>query len=424
MSREADVPLKDMNSEFSRVEAGVDKTQKWRSACMVLTVITFMVVLLGLLTVSFDTEEYSPLLFKHYITDESAVCNDGTRSIVYVRKVPSSRKWLLYVEGGFLYCWDQATCDNRYEKNPELMSSDFAPDTKDPTGLMSSDCNLNPDWCDANIGYIFYCSSDYFAGTVRATDPLSKTSFHFLGWPILQAAIQDLLHVHGMHDANTILYTGKGGGGVAALFSLDRVVDQIRNGLDDRLHCDIRSFTDSGWVSSRDPYTPRVCDDTNDAATCNIAGGVQRGINAWLPEYPEECHAAGYTWQCFFANYSFPYITTPSFVFTYQYDYAQLDTDGLISFHGSYNDKAGVAWAQEAAKNLVEKEIIGHRSVFFFLPGCWDHEIMDKSVLQDIYIGDYNLVDAMRTWYRGVHAIELYDSDFIMNSNPTCKNIR
>ncbi len=53
------MPLKDMNSEFSRVEAGVDKTQKWRSACMVLTVITFMVVLLGLLTVSFDTEEYS-----------------------------------------------------------------------------------------------------------------------------------------------------------------------------------------------------------------------------------------------------------------------------------------------------------------------------------------------------------------------------
>ena len=229
-----------------------------------------------------------------------------------------------------------------------------------------------------------------------------------------------------MDEGQTILYTGKGGGGVSALFTVDRIVAQIRDGLNDRLHADIRSFTDSGYVSARDPYLPRECEDTVDATTCNIAGGVENGVKAWIPEYPQYCIDNSLTWECFFGNYSFSYIETPSFVFNYQYDYAQLDTDGLMSFHGSYNDLEGVQWAQEQAEYYVDTEIIANgKSNFFFLPGCWDHEIMDKDVLQDVYIGEHNLVDAMREWYKGgLQMIRLYDDDWVMNSNPTCLNIR
>lgn len=238
-------------------------------------------------------------------------------------------------------------------------------------------------------------------------------------WKILQAAIDDLMDA-GMKDATSILYTGKGGGGVAALFTVDRIVAQIEEGLTDPESCDIRSFTDSGWVSAHDPYTPRECDDTDDSATCNIAGGVERGVLAWHPEYPQGCHDAGYTWECYFANYSFEYIETDSFVYTYEYDFAQLDTDGLVSFHGGFNDLEGIEWANEQAENLVEKEMLPHGLKYAFLPGCWDHEIMDKDVLQDIYIGDKNLVDAMAEWYAGADELLYYDDSYIMNDNPSC----
>ena len=49
---------------------------------------------------------------------------------------------------------------------------------------------------------------------------------------------------------------------------------------------------------------------------------------------------------------------------------------------------------------------------------------MDKDVLQEVSIDDHNLVAAMREWYKGLHTIMKYDDDFIMNSNPTCLNIR
>jgi len=261
-----------MSDQYARVSAQPDDTKKWRGIGMLVTFGAFVIVAIGVLTTPFYQNPLPSELFKYEVTNPEAVCNDGSPSIVYVRKT-HTKKWLIYVEGGILYCWDKATCDTRRAQHPELMSSDDAPDSLDPTGLMSSDCALNPDWCDANIGYIYYCSSDYFTGTVKDSD----AGVHFQGWEILQSAVSDLLTIHGMDAADTVLYTGKGGGGVAALITVDRIVEQIRDGLKDRLHADVRSFTDSGWVSAREPYSPRECDGTDDATTCNIAGGSREG---------------------------------------------------------------------------------------------------------------------------------------------------
>lgn len=396
------------------------KTRRYRNVGLVATLILMLIVVIGMISADYDFSDTSAAaesnpLQKYYVSNEEAMCNDGSPSIYYMRRT-NTTKWLIYVEGGVLYCWDKETCDTRQATMPELMTSTMAEETKEPTGLMSDDCDLNPDWCDANIGYIFYCSSDYFSGTVTEED--SEAGVHFLGWTILQSAIDDLLAA-GMADATQILYSGKGGGAVAVLFTVDRIVAQIEDGLNGQ-ECDIRSLSDTGWISAHDPFNEPNC-ESGDALTCNIAGGVQRGVDAWQPEYPTACGEAGYTWECFFGNWSFQYIETNSFIFIYEYDYAQLDTDGLVEFHWDMSNEDGIVYAEEMAEALVNQEILPNANAkYFFMPGCWDHEIMDKDVLQDIYVDDMNIVDAMREWYDGADSVVLYDPEFVFNSNPSC----
>jgi hypothetical protein len=353
-------------------------------------------------------------LSRHYIADADAICNDGSPATYYLRD-NGSDKWLIYVEGGFLYCWDEATCATRLSTMPELMTSTDKEETMEVTGLLSGDCDINPEWCDANFAFINYCSSDYFAGTNKAYEGGNPTQYHFMGWHILQTAINELLTVHGMEDASKILYTGKGGGAVAVLFNLDRVVDQIRAGLKDDT-IDIRGLSDTGWISDREPYSERNC-TSGDAADCNIAGGVQLGYPVWEPELPPACAEADYTWECFFGKYSAQFIETPFLIFMYEYDFAQLDTDGC-DLHAGFDTECA-DWANEKAKELVETELAPN-ILTGLIPGCFEHEDIDKENWKCISVdkgGDYGrktLPEMMDTWYETGEKQHWMDLDYTL----------
>lgn len=51
------------------------------------------------------------------------------------------------------------------------------------------------------------------------------------------------------------------------------------------------------------------------------------GVPRWQPRLDEDCAKAkphNEQWQCMLGYHAFPYLTTPSFVFQYRFDAAQL----------------------------------------------------------------------------------------------------
>ncbi|KAA8595157.1 hypothetical protein FQN60_012292, partial [Etheostoma spectabile] len=65
----------------------------------------------------------------HFLKNVSVTCNDGSAAGYYIKESKGSKRWLLFLEGGW-YCFNRQTCDSRYETMRRLMSSTKWPQTK------------------------------------------------------------------------------------------------------------------------------------------------------------------------------------------------------------------------------------------------------------------------------------------------------
>lgn len=71
--------------------------------------------------------------------------------------------------GGW-WCWDNTSCQQRAASSPTLVSSADWPQTVNSSemGLLSGDPTANPDFYNANVVYLGYCSSDAWSGNRSA----------------------------------------------------------------------------------------------------------------------------------------------------------------------------------------------------------------------------------------------------------------
>uniref|UniRef100_A0A673FQD1 Palmitoleoyl-protein carboxylesterase notum1a-like n=1 Tax=Sinocyclocheilus rhinocerous TaxID=307959 RepID=A0A673FQD1_9TELE len=65
----------------------------------------------------------------HFLENTSVTCNDGTPAGYYLKESKGSRRWLIFLEGGW-FCFNKENCDSRYETTRRLMSSSKWPQTK------------------------------------------------------------------------------------------------------------------------------------------------------------------------------------------------------------------------------------------------------------------------------------------------------
>ncbi|KAG9340475.1 hypothetical protein JZ751_021588 [Albula glossodonta] len=86
----------------------------------------------------------------HFLENTSVTCNDGTPAGYYLKESKGSRRWLIFLEGGW-YCFNKENCDSRYETMRRLMSSTQWPLTKTGTGILSPQPEENPHWWNANM---------------------------------------------------------------------------------------------------------------------------------------------------------------------------------------------------------------------------------------------------------------------------------
>ena len=125
---------------------------------------------------SIFAESASNTLWKKYISDSEAVCNDNSRATFYIGP-KLSNKWIVFFESGG-FCASFEECNKRYinENSTVLMTSTLLPDKVTGRDLLSSSKSENPTFCDYVHVLVPYCSSDLWLGL--KTNP--KKPFHFV----------------------------------------------------------------------------------------------------------------------------------------------------------------------------------------------------------------------------------------------------
>uniref|UniRef100_A0A8C7K3M1 Notum, palmitoleoyl-protein carboxylesterase n=1 Tax=Oncorhynchus kisutch TaxID=8019 RepID=A0A8C7K3M1_ONCKI len=109
----------------------------------------------------------------HFLDNSSATCNDGSPAGYYIKESKGSKRWLIFLEGGW-YCFNRQTCDTRYQTMRRFMSSLKWPRTRTGTGILSPQPEEN-----TPIGGMFipYCSSDAWSGASAKTDQSREHQF-------------------------------------------------------------------------------------------------------------------------------------------------------------------------------------------------------------------------------------------------------
>lgn len=241
-----------------------------------------------------------------------AVCLDGSPAGYYIRPSsnPGNSTFLIELEGGG-WCSSVRDCASRALTN--IGSSRGWPATGSPGmdggshGLFSSNCTLNPDFCNATMAHFNYCDGGSFASYLAAPVVYNNTPLFFRGRTILDESLRQLLLYEGLAQAEHVMLKGCSAGGLATILHVDYVAETLRASVPSLLSVvgvpDAGYFLDHTDVFGQPFYTP-VYQWVASFMNVTQAGSVNDGCLA--------AYSAAESWRCFFAQYTLPFVKTPS----------------------------------------------------------------------------------------------------------------
>ncbi|NP_001410864.1 inactive palmitoleoyl-protein carboxylesterase notum1b precursor [Danio rerio] len=360
------------------------------------------------------------------LKNSSVTCNDGTPAGYYIKESRGSRRWLVFLEGGW-YCFSKHTCDSRYESMRRLMSSSNWPPTRTGTGILSPQPEENPHWWNANTVFVPYCSSDVWSGSTPKTD---QNDYAFMGSLIIQEVIKELL-TKGLDGAKVLLLAGSSAGGTGVLLNLDRVYARLQ--AEGVFSVQVRGLVDSGWFLDHQQISGGDCRHT---LSCAPTDAIRRGVRYWHSVVPERCSRAhdGQDWNCFFGYKVQPTIQSPVFVVQWLFDEAQLTVDN-IHLTGQKLQESQWRYIQNLATTL--RNTLANVTAMF-APACLSHEIITRSYWTDVHVKGTSLPRALQCWDRSLRhhgnssaqapprgcPLQLIDSCPWPHCNPSCPSVR
>uniref|UniRef100_A0A1S4L0Y2 Uncharacterized protein n=2 Tax=Ixodes scapularis TaxID=6945 RepID=A0A1S4L0Y2_IXOSC len=241
----------------------------------------------------------------------------------YIRKWHGSRRWIVFLEGGW-HCYDEKSCAGRWMRTRQLMSSAQWHDTRHVGGILSPDPEENQYWWNANHVLIPYCSSDAWSGS---TNGKTEAGYAFMGSLIVQEVILELLD-RGLYEAKMLLLAGSSAGGAGVLLNVDRVADLLGS-LGSRVK--VRGVVDSGWFLDNEPFEPRECLEPHSCAPLEV---IKRGMKSVLTDCVCSRLTHKSTMQTSEGKLRFGKtlkIKTPTFVFQWLFDEAQMTVDNVAA---------------------------------------------------------------------------------------------
>ncbi|XP_070569115.1 palmitoleoyl-protein carboxylesterase notum1-like isoform X2 [Ptychodera flava] len=324
-----------------------------------------------------------PTMTLKYLQNTSVTCNDGSPAGYYLRKSFGSKRWLIFLEGGW-YCFDDGSCNSRWQSTQSLMSSKGWSAERTGSGLLSADPEENPNWWNANTVFIPYCTSDVWSGASAAAN---RGEFSFMGSLVVEEVIRELMP-HGLIVANKVLLAGSSAGGTGVLINLDKVTDMLRAA---GSLAQIRGLCDSGWFLDSVNHGKHQCTNT---LSCSPTEAIKRGIKLWNGQIPDRCkvaHSAEEQWNCFFGYKIYPTLQTPVFIFQWLFDEAQLTVDFMGPpvhlEHWNYMQRLG-RQLRQSLKNVSA----------VYAPACYSHIAITKREWLDIHVKGQSLPRALECW--------------------------
>lgn len=355
-------------------------------------------------------------LTKYELNSTTAMCNDGSPAVFYLRQNAESFKespnWIIYLESGTA-CWSVDSCADQ-----GVVSSLDLPETKVSEGFLSVNPDVNPYYYDYNVLSIPSCSSDYFTGTAMAN---SSDEYHFLGAYILNEILLHVLETSTLGQASKIIVAGQGSGGISALVAPDRIYKVFSSwGVYDT---DVRVVVDTGWWLDMEPLNYYGCTWESPPSLCSLKDAVSLAYPVWNSSLPTRCTDTGLTWECFHGHLAnvdrLPY---PLFVFEWAYERAQLTSQlGIVGDPNILNEEEEEF--MEAYRDFKQEtfDVFDTHQGYFF-PSCWSHEILTNTEPWFYtQINSTTLASAISQWDEHV-AYDIVEPD-INNYPDTCDSV-
>ena len=274
-------------------------------------------ILLLALQVSATPDGYTKLLL-HDAVAEGAVCLDGSPVPLYVRPGVGDKaaNFVIFWEGGG-WCESDADCASRSQT--ALGSSTFNITTFAARDLLQANCTVNPLFCDWSVAYGAYVDGASRAGDVAEPVVVGDKTIYYRGARVLAATLAALLASGGvgagmpsLAKAPRVLISGSSAGGLTTFLHADGIaaaVHAVNPTADVRAVPEVGFFIDGESIWQRRRIMTEVF--ARVAAFQNVSA-VNAGCVAATP--------ADRRWQCFMAQYTLPFITTPTFVVNSQHD--------------------------------------------------------------------------------------------------------
>ena len=236
-----------------------------------------------------------------------AVCLDGTPAGFYyspAANAGASKSWQIYFQGGG-WCYDEMDCYGRSKNN--LGSSKNWPTSASLNGIVSSDCKVNPDFCNFHRVWLAYCDGNSFSGNRDEPVVVQGKELFFRGRRIIDQTLKTLSINFGMDQGDTVMLTGCSAGGLATYLHTDYVHKELKA----KWARDLQKFKAaaiSGFflqhatVEGKQVYPEEM---KNIFKLANSTNGLNEDCIASFP--PEQ------QWQCNFAQHAYAHTKSDTF---------------------------------------------------------------------------------------------------------------
>lgn len=326
-------------------------------------------------TTVFSTADSTMSLFKV----DAGYCMDGSPAAYYWRaSLRNSTTWVISLEGGGA-CYDQKTCTGR-SKGHLGSSKNYSATMEPKSGVLSADSGVNPDFADANMVYVPYCSSDTHRGTQNESSR-STWGFYFSGHLNLVAIVNDVKSRHPalFSQMRSMLLTGGSAGGIGTIYNADWLSSVIPSTVT------FKAAPLAGWffagnypdqASAGHAWAPPslYSDFTKGNPTDpTLRSSVVAAL--WKPIQPDACTTAqrpGEEYHCSTVHVAYHYVNTPMYIMENMYDTNQLEAQGGLP-HTDINTEAGKAYIRYFGRGMRNSTALLKPGDGIFLASCLDH---------------------------------------------------
>ena len=361
---------------------------------------------------------------------EGAVCLDGSPVPLYVRpgSGADAANIILFFEGGG---WAESPADAAARATTALGSSRFNISTYAARDLLQSNCTVNPTFCTWSVAYAAYVDGASRSGDAGAPVEVAGPRLYYRGARVLRATLAALLAPAGvgagmpsLAAAPRLLLTGSSAGGLTTYLHADMIADTVRAvnpAVDVRAVPEVGFFIDGASIWQGEHIMTSVFARVADYQ--NVTGGAPEQVNA-------ACVAAtpaSERWKCFMAQYTLPFMRTPTFVVNSMVDEWQtqnilapsLDTEPAVHTYPPFapcikdpvagcNATQAAQWtgyaaqflsALDAARKATPAPLAAMHGGF--ITSCPIHTTMISGLSHRITIGGVTMYDAVSAWVMG-----------------------